>query len=99
MFIINRPIQESALQLKLQKQNKPIILLTIALIISILSYISAPNPETAPYFKQKADEIRQFINDYFSLQIQNAFSLKNEGWQPMEDGGLGGVPNPRCARA
>ena len=97
MFIINRPIQESAPAAKKPRsKTKPIILLTIALIISILSYISAPkNPETDPYFKQKADEIRQFINDYFFFtDTRNAFSLKNEGWQPMEDGGLGGVPNP-----
>ncbi len=97
MFIINRPIQESAPAAKKPRsKTKPIILLTIALIISILSYISAPkNPETDPYFKQKADEIRQFINDYFFFtDTRNAFSLKNEGWQPMEDGGLGGIPNP-----
>ncbi len=97
MFIINRPVQESAPADKKPKSKiKPIILLTIAIIISILSYISAPqNPKTDPYFKQKADEIRQFINDYFFFtDTRNAFSLKNEGWQPMEDGGLGGIPNP-----
>jgi transglutaminase-like putative cysteine protease len=94
MFIVNRPFSEST-----QKNisiAKIIKAAAIAIAIALLAAAVSPEfPKTQPQLEERADALRDFINDYFFFtDSRTGFSLKAEGWQNMPDDGLGGVPNP-----
>lgn len=68
--------------------------LPAALLVVVLAALLSPAYRTAyEPLRQKANEIKQWINDtFFFTDSRDAFSLRMEGWQPMGDDGLGGVP-------
>ncbi len=94
MFIVNKPVNETPE--KSADKGKIIKAVAVAAAIALLASAMAPDfPKTQPELKQSADDLRDFINDYFFFtDSRTAFSLKAEGWQNMPDDGLGGVPNP-----
>ncbi len=96
LFAFNRPL--NALLTERQEVGSPRRFirraLPLALVILLAASLLTPQYRTtyAP-MEQKADELRQLINDYFFFtDSRQSFSLRSEGWQPMGDEGLGGVP-------
>ena len=65
-----------------------------ALIALLIAFLLTPAQRTSyPPLEKRANELRQWINDrFFFTDSRQAFSLRGEGWQPMGDEGLGGVP-------
>lgn len=94
LFVYSRPFLETV-------QQKPVggtrlwrRALPAGVAAVLLALLLTPGQRTtyAP-LEQKAEELRQWINDYFFFtDSRQAFSLRGEGWQPMGDDGLGGVP-------
>lgn len=94
MFVYSRPYVDAV-------QPKPVggarlwrraVPAGLAAVLLALMLTPAQRTTYAP-LEKKADELRQWINDYFFFtDSRQAFSLRGEGWQPMGDEGLGGVP-------
>lgn len=69
-----------------------LLALTLALALLGLS-LSPAQPVTNQAFKEKADALRQMIDDYFFFtDSREMFSLRQMGYQPMGEKGLGGKP-------
>ncbi len=68
--------------------------LPVAALIALLAFaLTPPYRSTLPPLEEKADELRQLINDYFFFtDSRENFSLASEGYQPMGEKGLGGKP-------
>ncbi|NLC32152.1 MAG: hypothetical protein GX781_02505 [Clostridiales bacterium] len=68
--------------------------LPIALLIAALAFaLTPPFRQTEPALEEKADQLRQYINDYFFFtDSRENFSLSSLGYQPMGEKGLGGKP-------
>ena len=66
----------------------------IALLIAALAFaLTPPFRQTEPALEEKADQLRQYINDYFFFtDSRENFSLASLGYQPMGEKGLGGKP-------
>ena len=66
----------------------------IAILIATLAFALTPSyRQTNPVLEEKADQLRQYINDYFFFtDSRENFSLSSVGYQPMGDKGLGGKP-------
>lgn len=96
LFAFNRPL--NALSVEKQEKGDPQRFLRRALPLGLVIILAAAllTPEfrtTYEPLEKKATELRDFINDYFFFtDSRQAFSLRSEGWQPLGDEGLGGVP-------
>lgn len=66
----------------------------IALLIALAALaLTPPYRSTIPELEEKADDLRQLINDHFFFtDSRENFTLAAEGYQPMGDKGLGGKP-------
>ncbi len=94
LFVYSRPYPETVEQKRLGGERLWRRALPAALTAVLVALLLTPGQRTtyAP-LEKKADELRQWINDYFFFtDSRQAFSLRGEGWQPMGDDGLGGVP-------
>lgn len=94
LFIYARPYSEAPLPRPVGGSRPWRRALPAAVAAVLLALLLTPSQRTtyAP-MEKKADELRQLINDYFFFtDSRQAFSLRGEGWQPMGDDGLGGVP-------
>ena len=67
----------------------------VALVIALIALIlTPPFRSTVPALEQKADQLRQLINDHFFFtESRENFTLASEGYQPMGEKGLGGKPS------
>ena len=70
-------------------------LLPVAIALSLLSFLLLPGkPPTLAPLQDLATRVRQFVEDYLLFtENRTAFSLANEGFQPLEER-LGGPAHP-----
>ena len=95
MFAINRPwadvpqAYEEGTPRRFVKRALPAVIIMVLLA----TLLTPPYRTTYEPLEQKADELRNYINDYFFFtDTREAFALRGEGWQPQGDDGLGGTP-------
>ncbi|MBR3016689.1 MAG: transglutaminase domain-containing protein [Clostridia bacterium] len=86
----------AGLLLMLAKENgRRFSALPVAAALAALAFLLLPGkPQAVSPFKEAAQEIRQFIEDYLLFnEYRTAFSLTTEGFQPLNDR-LGGPAEP-----
>ena len=86
----------AGLLLMLAKDNgKRLSALPIAAALTALAFLLLPGkPQAVSPFKEAAQEIRQFVEDYLLFnEYRTAFSLTTEGFQPLNER-LGGPAEP-----
>ncbi|MBR5111345.1 MAG: DUF4129 domain-containing protein [Clostridia bacterium] len=86
----------AGLLLMLAKENgKRFSALPVAAALAALAFLLLPEkPQALSPFKEAAQEIRQFVEDYLLFnEYRTAFSLTTEGFQPLNER-LGGPAEP-----
>ena len=81
---------------KLMTERSALRTLPIAVILVAAAYFMTPSVSlTAEPFSSAADRLRHYVEDYlFFRDARTVFSLKEQGYYPMGNEGLGGAAKP-----